>query len=101
MHTYSRLNLWLYPILSSVPLLPLSMLTLIFLFLSSHYYRILGSHYTLTPLEVLVGHVQIILTDVGQTFLQLVLSLAYHVYHYSGFDPFLYVHKSRHLAQHM
>ena len=40
------------------------------------------------PLEVSVGHVQIISTGVGQAFLQLVLPLIYHVYHRSELDPF-------------
>jgi hypothetical protein len=44
-------------------------------FLFSYYYRALGSHYTLLSLETSVGHVQTILTDVGQAFLQLVLPL--------------------------
>jgi hypothetical protein len=34
-------------------------------------------------LEISVGHVQTISIGVGQTFLQLVLLLAYHVYHCS------------------
>jgi hypothetical protein len=59
-------------------------------FLSSHCYRVLGSHYTLVPLEVSVEHVQTISTDVGQAFLQLVLLIGYHVYHHSGLKHFLY-----------
>jgi hypothetical protein len=43
------------------------MSTLVFLFISSHCYRVLGSHYALKPLEVLVGHLQTISTDIGQT----------------------------------
>jgi hypothetical protein len=50
-------------------------------FLSSHCYHALVSHYTLASLEVSIGHVQTISTDVGQSFLQLVLPLVYHVYH--------------------
>jgi hypothetical protein len=43
--------------------------------------------------EVSVAHVQTISTGVGQAFLQLVLPLAFHVYHRSKLDP-LYGHKS-------
>jgi hypothetical protein len=38
------------------------------------------------------GHVQTIPTSVKQVFLQLVLFLAYHVYHRFSLDPFLYGH---------
>jgi hypothetical protein len=65
MHSDSRLNLWVYSILSSLLLLPLPMSILVFLFLSSHCYSVLGSHYLLVPLEVFVQHVQTILTDIG------------------------------------
>jgi hypothetical protein len=44
----------------------------------------------MTPLEVFIGHVQTILTGVGQAFLQ----LTYYVYHHSILDSFLYGHKS-------
>jgi hypothetical protein len=46
------------------------------------------------PLEVSVGHVQTISIDVGQAFLQFMLPLAYHVYHRSILDHFLYDFKS-------
>jgi hypothetical protein len=90
--------------------------TLVFLCLSSHYRRALalGCHYALVPLEVFVGHVQIISIGVGyvqtisigvgyvqtisigvgQVFLQLVVPLVYHVYHCSRLNYFLYDHKS-------
>jgi hypothetical protein len=42
---------------------------------------------SLLPLEVSVGHVQTISTDIGQVFVQLMLRLAYHLYHRSGLDP--------------
>ena len=58
----------IYSILSSLLLLPLSKLTLVFLCLSSHYYPGLGFHYALVPLEVFVGHVQTISTSVEQAF---------------------------------
>jgi hypothetical protein len=45
------------------------MSTSVFACLSLHYFRVLGSHYALVPLEVFVGHVQTILTIVGQAFL--------------------------------
>jgi hypothetical protein len=67
---------------------------LVFSNLSFHYYRVLRSHCALVPLEVSIGHVQTITTDVGQAFLQLVLHLAYHVHHLSGLDPFLSGHRS-------
>jgi hypothetical protein len=69
MLSYSKLNLWVYLILSSLFLLPLPMSTSVFLFFSSYYYRTLKFHYTLVPLEVSVGYVQTISTSVGQTFL--------------------------------
>ena len=62
--------------------------------LSSYYHRALGFHYALVPLAVSVGHVQTISASVGQAFLQLVLSLAYHVYHHFELDPSLYARKS-------
>jgi hypothetical protein len=65
----------------------------VFLFLSSHYYRALASDYALAPLKVSVEHVQSISTNVGQVFLQMVLPLAYYLYHHFGFDS-LYGHKS-------
>jgi hypothetical protein len=70
------------------------MSNLFFIFLFSHCYHTLGCHYTLAPLEVFVGYVQTISINVGQAFLQLVLPLAYIVYHYFRLDPFLYGHKS-------
>lgn len=94
MHSYIRLNLWVYFILPSLLLLSLSMSTLAFPGLSSHCYDVLGWHYALVPLEVPVEHVQTISTKVGQAFLYLVLSLAYHVYRRSELDPLLYAHKS-------
>jgi hypothetical protein len=81
-----------YSIISSLILLPLSMSTLIFPCLSSHCY--LRLHYTLVLLEVSDRHVQTISTYVAQVFLQLVLHLAYLVYHRSTLDPFLYGNKS-------
>jgi hypothetical protein len=54
----------------------------------------LRSPYALVSLEVFAEHVQIISISVEQAFLQLVLLLAYHVYHHFGLDPFLYGHKS-------
>jgi hypothetical protein len=53
---------------------------------SSYCHRALGFHYAL---EVSVKDVQTISTGIGQVF-KLVLPLAYHVYHCSGLDPFLY-----------
>jgi hypothetical protein len=73
MYPDSSLNLWVYSILSSPLLLPLFMLTLVFLCLSFHCYHALGSHYALMALKVSVGHFQTILTSVGQAFLRLVL----------------------------
>jgi hypothetical protein len=64
---------WAYFILSNLNLLPLSLLTSVFLFLFSYCYRAIGSHYAWVPLEVSDGHVQTISTDVEQSFLQLVL----------------------------
>jgi hypothetical protein len=52
--------------------------------------------HAMVSLEVFVGHVQTISIGVGHTFLQSVLPLAYHVYHCSRLDPFLYIHKSKH-----
>jgi hypothetical protein len=72
MHSYSRLNFSVYFILSNLLLLYLPMSTLIFISLSSHCYHALGFHYALVPLDITVGCVQIISTDVGQAFLQLV-----------------------------
>ena len=92
-HSYLRLSLWVYSILSSLLLLPLPKSTSVFLCLSSRYYPGLGFHYALVPLEVSVGHIQTISTSVGQAFLQLVLPLIYHVYHCSKLDPFLYDRK--------
>jgi hypothetical protein len=66
------------------------MSTLLFLCLPSYCYHVLGSHYALGS----VGHVQTILAGVGQAFLQLVLTLAYHIYHHSKLNLFLYGHKS-------
>jgi hypothetical protein len=74
-------------------LLPFSMSTLAFYYISSYYYHTLGFHYTRVSLEVSIGHVQTISTGVGQTFLQLVLSLAYHTYCRFRLDT-LYGHKS-------
>jgi len=65
---YLRLSLWVYYILSSLLLLPLPKSTSVFLCLSSHYYPGLGFHYASLPLEVFIGHVQIISTGVGQAF---------------------------------
>jgi hypothetical protein len=88
------LTLWVYPMLPILFLLSIPVSTLVFPFLSSHCYRALGYHYALAPLEVFVGHVQTISTDVVQVFLQLVLPLGYHIYHHSGLNPFLYDYKS-------
>jgi hypothetical protein len=107
--TFSSIEGWIFGYIASFQVKShftvSSHVNLIFLFLSSYYYRTLGSHYILAPLEVSVGHVQTISTDVGQTFLQLVLPLAYdvgqaflqlvlplayHVYHHFRLDPFLY-----------
>jgi hypothetical protein len=85
------LSLWVYHILSLFT--ASSMSTLVFLFPFSHCYHALGSHYALASLEVFVENVQTISTHVGQVFLQLVLLLAYHVYHHFGLNP-LYGHKS-------
>jgi hypothetical protein len=57
------------------------MLTLVFLCLFSHCYCGLGPHYTLVPLEVSIRHVQTISSNIQQVFLQLMVHLAYHVYH--------------------
>jgi hypothetical protein len=62
MHSYSRLSIWVYLILSSLLLLPLSISTSVFLFPPSHCYRALESYYALAPLEVCVGHIQTIST---------------------------------------
>jgi hypothetical protein len=48
----------------------------------------------LVPLEVSIRNIKTISPGIGQAFLQLVLTLAYHVYHHLGLDPFLYGHKS-------
>jgi hypothetical protein len=91
MHSCSSINLWLYSIPPSLLLLYLSMLTSTFSSLSSHCYRVLEFYYAL----VLVGYVQTISTGVGQAFFsQLVLPLAYHIYHHFGLDLFLYDCKS-------
>jgi hypothetical protein len=55
MHSYIRLNLRVYLILSTLLLLSLSMSTSVFL--SSHYYRTLVSHYKRVYLQVRVRHV--------------------------------------------
>lgn len=87
-HSYLRLNLQVYLILSSLVLLSLlnphinSDLPL-----SSHCCRALGFHYAFAPLKISVRHVQTISTDIGQVSLQLVLSLAYHVYQHSASIP--------------
>jgi hypothetical protein len=57
----TRLNLWIYLILSSLILMHLPMSTLV-----SHYYHALRSDYTL---EVSIEYVQTISTGVGQVFL--------------------------------
>jgi hypothetical protein len=62
--------------------------------LPHHYYHVLKSHYTLMPLEIFVGYVQTISTDIGQAFLQLTIPLAYHIYHHSRLDIFLYGNES-------
>ena len=46
-HSYLRLSLWVYSILSSLILLHLSKSTLVFLCLSSRYYPDLGFHYAI------------------------------------------------------
>ena len=46
------------------------------------------------PLEVSFGQGQTTSTDIGQTFLQLVLPLGDHVYHRSELGPFLCDRKS-------
>jgi hypothetical protein len=56
-----------------------------------HYYHAVRSHYTLVSLEV--SHVQITSIGVGQAFLQLVLTISYHLYHRFELDR-LYGHKS-------
>jgi hypothetical protein len=80
MHFYSRLNLWIHFIffksLSSASSHVNFSLSLPLFPLLSHIRIPLY-----TPMEVFVGHVQTISTNVGQTFLQLVLPLTYHVYH--------------------
>jgi hypothetical protein len=88
--SYSRLNLWVYS-LSRLLLLPL--LNFGPSCLSIHFYHALGSHYAMVSLEVSVGHVQTISIGFGRAFLQLLLHLAYHIYHRSRLDPF-YGHKS-------
>jgi hypothetical protein len=50
--------------------------------------------YTPVPLKVSIVHVHTISTSVGQAFLQMMLSLAYHIYHRSVLDTFLYGHKT-------
>jgi hypothetical protein len=45
-------------------------------------------------MEISVGHAQTTSTDVGQAFLQLVLPVAYHIYHRPELDPFMYGQKS-------
>jgi hypothetical protein len=96
MSSYSRQNLYVCFILSSLFLLRLlistSALSCMPLFpLLSH----LSISLALVPLEVSVGHVQTISNGVGleQAFLHLVLSLAYQVYHRYELNP-LYGHKS-------
>jgi hypothetical protein len=49
--------------------------------LSSYYYHVLGFHYTPLPTEFSVRHVQTISISIREAFLQLVLPLAYHIYH--------------------
>jgi hypothetical protein len=66
MHSYSRLNLWVYSTISSLFLLPITMSTSVFSCLSSHCYCALGYHYALVPLKDFVVHVQTISTSVGQ-----------------------------------
>jgi hypothetical protein len=68
MHSYSRLNLCAYFILSSLLLLSLLMLTQL-----RSYSLALGPLYVLVPLKAFVRHVQTISTGVGQVFLQLTL----------------------------
>ena len=62
--------------------------------LFSYYHHALGYHYELVHLAVFVGHVQTISAGVEQVFLQLALSLGYHVYHHFKLDPFLCARKS-------
>jgi hypothetical protein len=69
------------------------MSTSVFPCLSSHYYRVLEFYYMLVPLEVSIRNIKTISPGIGQPF-QLVLTLAYHVYHHFGLDTFLYGHKS-------
>jgi hypothetical protein len=80
--------------LSILLVLSLCVSTSVFLDLFFHYYRALGFHYALVPIDVSVGHAQTISIGVGQAFLELVPPLAYHVYHLSRLDQFLYDHKS-------
>jgi hypothetical protein len=88
MHSYSRPNLWIYSffqisfycLFSCQLCLPLPLFRLLSCLIPPH---TSGS-----------GGVQIISISVRQSFLQLVLPLAYYVCRRSGFDPFLYEHKS-------
>ena len=72
-HSYSNIDLQVYPRLSNLFLLPSPMSISVYLYISSHYQLVLVLHNALLPLEVSFGHGQTTSTDVGQAFLQLVL----------------------------
>jgi hypothetical protein len=72
------------------PFIVFFMSTLFFSCLSFSRYRSLGSHYALMSMEFSIGcsnHLN------HKLFFQLVLLLAYNVYHCSKLDSFLYGHK--------
>jgi hypothetical protein len=70
------------------------MLSLVFLYLSSHYRFVLLPHYELVSLRVSVGYVQTISSDVARASPQLVPPLVSRVCHRSGPNLALCDHKS-------
>jgi hypothetical protein len=93
--SHLRLNLWVYSILSSFKspfTRPMS--TSIFLFLSSYYYRILGSHYALAPLEVSLDVYKPSKLMLDKFFFSIVATASLSLIPSFRLDPFLYSHKS-------